>query len=103
MSLAAMSYYSSPNSQLFKVINITWNEDCFALNQNAYFEMSPEDQIAVSFICNDQFQIYRVCMRPHAILDFSKYADNATEMNEYGIREHRVLTFNKFYLEVKAV
>jgi hypothetical protein len=38
-----MSYYSAPNSQLFKIINITVNENCFALNQNSYFEMTPED------------------------------------------------------------
>ncbi len=41
--LAAISYYSAPNSQMFKLLNITFNEDCFALNQDSYFEITPED------------------------------------------------------------
>lgn len=32
VTLIAMSYYSSPNSLLFKSINITWNEECTSLN-----------------------------------------------------------------------
>jgi hypothetical protein len=51
VQLVAMSYYSAPNSRLFKFINITWNEECISLNQDSYFEFTPEDQLAVSFIC----------------------------------------------------
>jgi len=50
--LIAVSYYSAPNSRIFKMINITWNQDCFALQQDSYFEFTPEDQIALSFICD---------------------------------------------------
>lgn len=73
VSLVAISYYSAPNSRVFKVINITWNEQCISLNQDSYFEFTPEDQLAVSFICGAYLQIYRVCMRPHVVIDFSEY------------------------------
>lgn len=69
VQLATISYYSAPNSQFFKLINVTWNEKCFALNQNSYFESTPEDQLAVSFICNDMFSVKRVCMRPNVEID----------------------------------
>lgn len=63
--LVAESFYSAPNSRIFKMINITQNEQCTNLNEDLYYESSPEDQIAVSFICNQYLRIYRVCMRPH--------------------------------------
>jgi hypothetical protein len=71
--LVAVSFYSSQNSKLFKAILVTTEEECFALNQDPYFEISPEDQVAVSFICNSYLSIYRVCMRPHVVIDFSSY------------------------------
>ncbi len=43
ISLAALSFYSAPNSHYFKQINIRWNDQCFALNKNSYIKMSPED------------------------------------------------------------
>lgn len=50
--LMAESYYSAPNSRLFKMVHITGNEQCISMNLDQYYEISPEDQIAVSFICN---------------------------------------------------
>jgi hypothetical protein len=50
--LVAVSYFSAPNSRIFKVINVTQNERCHSLNEDSYYVVSPEDQVAVSFICN---------------------------------------------------
>ena len=78
MQLIAISYYSAPNSRVLKYINVTWNDRCFSLNHDQYYVNSPEDQIAVSFICNQYLQIHRACMRPHvdiSLTDF--YADAA--------------------------
>jgi hypothetical protein len=47
------------------------NEECYSLNSDPYFVESPEDQIAVSFICNSFLWIHRVCMRPNIVIDFS--------------------------------
>lgn len=77
--LAALSYYSAPNSRIFKVLNVTKDEECTSLNHDSYYEFSPEDQIAVSFICNQYLMIIRVCMRPNLLLDMSRYADEATK------------------------
>ena len=65
--LVSMSYYSAANSQIFKVIDMAGEgsiNQCLSLSQNAYFEETPEDQIAITFICNSQLYLYRLCMRP---------------------------------------
>jgi hypothetical protein len=82
--LAALSFYSAPNSQMFKMIQIPFNETCFALNQDSYFEFTPEDQIAVSFICNDILNIYRVCMRPNVEINFHNYINKSTNAEKEG-------------------
>lgn len=64
------------------MISITQNEQCFSLNQDAYYVSSPEDQIAVSFICNFYLQIYRVCMRPHVAADFSNLTSLAVNPDD---------------------
>ncbi len=69
-----MSYYSAMNTRIFKIVNMTQNENCISLNLDSYYVSSPEDQIAVSFICNSYLQIYRVCMRPHLVIDIEDFA-----------------------------
>lgn len=56
---------------IFKVIDIVGlggKDQCGNLNQNSYFELTPEDQLAVTFICNQYLYVYRICMRPHIIV-----------------------------------
>ena len=91
MYLVAESFYSSPNSRIIKQILITQNEQCISLNQDSYFEISPEDQLAVSFICNQYLQIIRICMRPHVAIDFSRFTTNATNDNQQeGVMQYQV-------------
>lgn len=49
-------------------------DQCIAINQNPYFESTPEDQIAVTFICNQYLYMFRVCMRPQVIVDLAEVA-----------------------------
>ena len=72
--LVAISYFSAMNTRIFKIINMTQNERCYSLNLDSYYVSSPEDQIAVSFICSANLQIYRVCMRPHLVVDLEPLA-----------------------------
>jgi hypothetical protein len=96
--LAAISFFSAPNSQFFKLITVPYNENCFALNQDSYFESTPEDQIAVSYICNDMLYIYRVCMRPNVVIDFHNYINKATDNQGH----QGIMQFNDFYVKLSA-
>jgi hypothetical protein len=82
--LVGISYYSSLASLVFKVIDIVdlgSKDQCGNLNQNSYFELTPEDQLAVTFICNQYLYVYRVCMRPHIIVSL----DDSTMVKEASI------------------
>ena len=82
VALIAISFYSAPNSRIFKTIDITWNEQCISLNMDSYYVFSPEDQISVSFICNSYLQIQRVCMRPNVVIELDRYV---TELGNRGL------------------
>ncbi len=71
----------------------------------AYFESTPEDQIAVSFICNQYLYIYRICMRPHVLVNLEPYATEAGayDEDEGGDSFRRGSSqFNEFHLEISG-
>lgn len=60
------------------------NQQCSSLNQEPYLASSNEDQIAVSFVCDTQLFIVRLCMKPHFITGLSPYSGLAMRRGADG-------------------
>lgn len=84
---------------MFRLIKVPYNENCFALKKDSYFESTFEDQIVVSYICNDMLNIYRVCMRPNVVINLHNFINNATDRSD---GEAGVMQYNDFYIKLTA-
>lgn len=60
------------------------NQKCVSLNEEKYLASSDEDQIAVSFVCDSQLLIVRICMRPHIVVDIKNINSTGTRMLQEG-------------------
>ncbi|CDW88489.1 UNKNOWN [Stylonychia lemnae] len=75
--LGAISLYSSFKSKVLGLFMIGKNFECNSLSQNPSLTSENLDQIGVSFICDTQIYIIRICTRRHLVLDFQNITENA--------------------------
>ena len=82
------------------MIKIDSNQQCISLNQEPYLASSPEDQIAVSFVCDTRLLVLRLCMRPHFLTDMSRLKQQpAYRPDSDGTLDPTVLQFGQAYAD----
>lgn len=91
--LGGVSFNALENSKILRMIKIAPNQQCISLNAEPYLASSEEDQIAVSFICDTQLFIVRLCMKPHLVTDMSLFDKLATRRSTSGELKPGILQF----------
>lgn len=105
--LGSVSYYSSTNSKLFRLDNITHNQHCHSLNiqQTSVIDNGDENELEVTFICGTQLQMRGICMRPNIIIDMSEYFLSLSKKDSKSTLEDGIggqLSYNKFNITVTS-
>ena len=88
---------------------ITSNQFCISLNQESYLSSNKEDMLAVSFVCDSQIYVLRICMRPHVVFEMDKFKNTATRKmamkggSDDDVKfESGVINYNQFNVTINA-
>ncbi|CDW88978.1 UNKNOWN [Stylonychia lemnae] len=104
--VGAVSFFSGLNSKMFKLTYITSNQNCKSLNQEPYLASNSEDQLVVSFVCDSQIFVLRICMRPHINFKMEQFNDKATrsiQVSENKVKHELGITnFNQFNITING-
>lgn len=83
--LGGVAFNAPQNSKVLRMIRLPQpNLQCISLNQEPYLASTPEDQIAVSFVCDTELFIVRVCMRPHFLTNMTIYGQESSRRGYHG-------------------
>ncbi|CDW89229.1 UNKNOWN [Stylonychia lemnae] len=101
--LGAVAFYSGTQSKILKLVKLGTNFECNSLNHDSFLSDSPYDQIAISFICNTQLYVVRVCTRPHLEINFVNLTQNVSSNPDLkGKKSNGPLDYNQFNITVRA-